>query len=152
TSNIGRYTSGVVQYVLPDLSAGKHHLSFKAWDVQNNSSVDTLWFEVKPGLTPSVSNLKYTQQGENSFFLFTHDRPDVYVSVNLYIYDLLGRVIWSTNWDMQTSENISDKIEWNLTDTNGRRVTNGIYICKVLLTDSSGAQTTESKKIQISGQ
>lgn len=152
SSNSGSFTSGVVSYVLPELTTGKHHLTFKAWDVQNNSSIDTLWFDVLKGLDPNVTDLKYAQMNGSSYFWFTHDRPEVYVGVKLTIFDLLGRLIWTADWNMQTDENISDRLEWNLTDTNGRHVSNGIYICKVLFTDSSGAQTTGSEKIQISGQ
>jgi len=152
SANTGSFTSGIVSYVLPELTTGKHHLTFKAWDVQNNSTTDTLWFDVLKGLDPSVTDLKYAQMDGSSFFWFTHDRPEVYVGVELTIYDLLGRLIWTSDWRMQTNDNLSDRLEWNLTDTYGRRVTNGIYICKVLFTDSSGAQSTRSEKIQILGQ
>ena len=152
TADIGSYGSGVVQYVLPELSAGKHTLSFKAWDVQNNSNADTIQFVVKPGMAPSVSDLRFAQQGQNALFLFRHDRPDVDMSVELVVYDLLGRKLWNTTWNMQVSETVSDVLEWNLTDTNGRRIPNGIYICKILVTDSNGAQTTGSKKIRVSAQ
>jgi len=152
SSNSGSFTSGVVTYILPELTTGKHHLTLKAWDVQNNSSTDTLWFDVLKGLDPNVSDLKYAQMNGSSYFWFTHDRPEVYVGVKLTVFDLLGRLIWTADWNMQTEDNLSDRLEWNLTDTNGRQVSNGIYICRVLLTDSSGAQTTGSEKIQISGQ
>jgi len=152
TADIGSYASGTVQYVLPELTAGKHHLSLKAWDVQNNSNVDTLWFFVKPGMSPSLSNLKYAQRGETAWFVFNHDRPDVNFSIKLFVYDLLGRMIWYTDSNIQVSENVSETIAWNLTDTNGRRISEGIYICKIRMIDSNGAQTSESKKIRVSAQ
>ncbi|MCE5175589.1 MAG: type IX secretion system sortase PorU [Bacteroidales bacterium] len=152
TADIGSYASGTVQYVLPELTAGKHHLSLKAWDVQNNSNADTLWFVVKPGMSPSVSNLKYAQRGETAWFVFNHDRPDANVSLKLVVYDLFGRMIWYTDSNMLVSENVSETIAWNLTDTNGRRISEGIYICKIWMTDSNGAQTSGSKKIRVSAQ
>jgi len=152
TGDIGSYSSGLVQYVLPKLSAGKHYLSFKVWDVQNNSGTDSIWFVVKPGKSPSASNLRYAQQGENAWFSFTHDRPGVDLTVHLTIFDLMGRSMWGTQWNMQTEGNTSDTREWNLTDIYGRRLPNGIYICKVLMTDSNGAQTTETKKIRVAAQ
>lgn len=38
TYSFGDFTSGTVNYNLPELSVGAHHLRFKAWDVLNNSS------------------------------------------------------------------------------------------------------------------
>ncbi len=44
----GDYTSGTVSYRLPRLDIGQHTLTFRAWDVLNNSTVITLPFEVVP--------------------------------------------------------------------------------------------------------
>jgi len=152
TADIGSYTSGKVQFVLPALPAGNHHLSFKAWDGQNNSNMDTILFVVVPGMPPVISNIKFAQQGKTGQFTFTHNRPDVAVSINLVIYDLIGRVRWYTTYDMLTSENISDILEWNLTDINGRSLKNGVYICKILIIASNGAQTMDTKKIFVVAQ
>jgi len=151
-ADIGSDTSGVVQYVLPELPAGKHRLSFRAWDVQNNSNTDTINFVVSPGMAAVVSNIKYSQQGESAWFQFSHNRPEVAVTVKLVVYDLFGRLLWDTNWNMQTTERVSDLIEWNLSDNNGRRLPNGIYLCSVFVTDSNGVQTIESKKIRVAAQ
>jgi len=152
TADIGSYTSGVVRYVLPELSEGRHSLSFKAWDVQNNSNMDTLWFEVRKGQSPSLSDLRFAQEGESGCFVFNHDRPEVPVTVGITVYDLTGRPVWTVNRNMQTSENVSDRFVWNLFGTNGCRVANGIYICKITLTDSNGVRATGTKKIRVAAQ
>lgn len=152
SADVGSYSSGKVQYVLPELMSGKHFLSLKAWDVQNNSNVDTIWFEVKPGMSPSVKDLTYVQQGESAFFVFRHDRPEVNVQVGLYVYDVLGREVWNMAWVMQTGETVSAPQEWSLTDKQGRRILNGIYICKVQLTDVNGGRTAGMKKIRVAAQ
>jgi hypothetical protein len=152
SADIGSYTSGVARYVLPELTAGKHQLTFRAWDMQNNSSMDTLSFVVDPGQAPSVTDVRYAQSGESAWFIFSHNRPEALETVNLVVYDLLGRMVWNTTWKMQSGENLSDLLEWNLTDTNGRRIANGVYICKVQLTDSNGAQTFGAQKIRVAAQ
>jgi len=151
-ADLGSYTSGTVYYVLPSMSTGIHHLSFKAWDVQNNSNTDTIYFVVSSGMSPDISNIKFAQTGETGQFIFTHNRPDVAVSVNLTIYDILGRLIWQATSDMKTDGNLSDIINWDLTDVNGRRVQNGLYLCKILMKDSNGIQTMGSEKIQVTKQ
>jgi hypothetical protein len=152
SADVGSYRSGVVRYQLPTLSAGKHHLTFRAWDVQNNSTTDTLYFQVQPGLEPEVGDIRFFQQGATSYFRFLHDRPQADVIVLLSVYDLLGRVVWQTEWSMQAEDNYSDLLEWNLTDTNERRIANGVYLCRIQVSDSNGSQTYSSKKIMVTGQ
>lgn len=152
SANVGSYKAGVVRFQLPELSAGKHHLTFRAWDVQNNSTTDTLHFVVKPGLKPVVDDVRFVQMGSVGQFLFTHNRPMADVTVKIDVFDLLGRMIWQTNWNMQAETNTSDLLEWSLTDTNERRIANGVYICRVVVSDANGSQNFGSKKILITGQ
>jgi hypothetical protein len=152
TADVGSYQSGVVRFQIPELAAGKHFLTFRAWDVQNNSTTDTLHFVVKPGLKPDVRDFLFVQDGSTGRFRFIHDRPLADVGVVVAVYDLLGRVVWQTDWSMQASTNVSDVLDWSLTDTLGRRIANGVYICRVTLTDANGSQNYGSQKIMVTGQ
>jgi hypothetical protein len=148
-ADIGSFNSGVVQFALPELDAGMHSLRFRAWDVQNNSNTQTLSFKVVPGLAPSLSSLRYVQQSDKVLFRFTHDRPEVAVTVQLNIYDMLGKNVWSSVKKMQTGEMVSDEFEWDMRWSNGHQVLGGIYICKVLVTDSNGASSVIAEKIRL---
>ncbi len=152
SADVGSYKSGVVRFQIPELAAGKHHLTFRAWDVQNNSTTDTLTFVVKPGLAPEVADVQFVQQGNTGQFIFTHNRPQADVTVKLSIFDLLGRMVWQSDWNMQAENNTSDLLEWNLTDTNDRLIANGVYICRIVMTDINGSQNFGSKKILITRQ
>jgi hypothetical protein len=60
-SNINDFTSGVIRFPLKNLTAGKHTLKLKAWDVANNSSEAEIEFVVSgdfviSGLPLSKSN------------------------------------------------------------------------------------------------
>ena len=148
-ASIGSFNSGTVQFVLPDISAGKHSLQFRAWDVRNNSSTQTLAFKVVSGLAPSLSDLRYVQQNDCVLFRFTHNRPEVSSTVQLTVYDILGRSLWSSTKKMQTGEIVSEEFEWDMVGTNGVRVQDGIYICKVIVTDSNGASSIISVKLHL---
>jgi len=152
SAEVGSYQAGVVRFQIPELAAGRHHLTLRAWDVQNNSTTDTLHFVVQPGLNPQVSEVQFVQRAEEGQFIFTHDRPQADVNVKLAVYDLLGRLVWQSDWDMQAETNTSDLLKWKLTDANGRRIANGVYICRMLVTDSNGSQNFGSKKIMVSKQ
>lgn len=54
TQTIGDYTSGVVEYTLPTLEAGKHTLTVRAFDTYNNKTEMHYSFEVIVGLEKVV--------------------------------------------------------------------------------------------------
>jgi hypothetical protein len=148
-ADIGSFNSGAVRFTLPELDAGVHSLSFRAWDVENNSSIKYLSFNVVPGFAPRLSGLRYVQQSDRVLFRFTHDRPEVSVTVQLNIYDILGRKLWNSESKMQTEELTSDDFEWDMRMSNGHKVMGGIYICKVIMTDSNGATSSITEKIRL---
>ena len=49
TYDFGTYTSGSTYYSIPQLEPGKHELTFRAWDIQNNSSTVKLRFQCGEG-------------------------------------------------------------------------------------------------------
>ena len=67
TAEFGDYRRGTVAFDIPYLSPGKHVLTFRAWDVLNNTNEVQLDFTVDTGLNPD----------------------------NLRVYDLLGRRVTS---------------------------------------------------------
>ena len=73
----GSYTKGTVAYSIPALSEGKHTLTFRAWDIMNNSSVQTLDFEVVNGLRPGLLSIMCSKSParESTTFILSHDRP-----------------------------------------------------------------------------
>ena len=151
-SDVGSFQSGKVQFQLPKMSIGAHTLTFKAWDVQNNSSMAGLKFVVQQHVKPQISAIQFVQQGNTGIFRFAHDRPIAQVRINVRIYDLMGRIVWEAKWNMKAESSLSDILEWNLTDTNKRRVGNGVYVCKIELIDSNGEETFDAKKILVTGQ
>ena len=48
----GDYTQGTVSYLIPEMAPGKHTLTFRAWDVLNNTNQVTLDFVVDTQLDP----------------------------------------------------------------------------------------------------
>lgn len=56
-TEMGNYQSGTVNYQLYNLEEGKHHILFRVWDLQNNSSTAELEFIVEKGLQPKLSDM-----------------------------------------------------------------------------------------------
>ncbi len=90
----GSYQDGSISYKMSEMAEGQHTLMLRAWDLLNNSSTATLDFEVVKGLTPEISSLlvypnPVTQDGLLRVAV-NHDRPDVTLITDLYIYDIAG--------------------------------------------------------------
>ncbi|MBB3187100.1 type IX secretion system sortase PorU [Microbacter margulisiae] len=151
-SNIGDYRSGVIQYKLPTLSNGKHTLTFKIWDVLNNSSDSTINFTVQQGISPDfykIYNYPNPVTGESTNFVLQHDRPDNILSIKVFVYDITGRLL---NIIQQTAvtESSTTTIPWNVTDANGVRLQPGIYLYKVEIASDNGSYSSKTQKVIIS--
>ncbi|MBQ1858281.1 MAG: hypothetical protein II140_00310, partial [Paludibacteraceae bacterium] len=54
TASSNSYQAGQVSYLMDALSDGPHSLTFRAWDLLNNSTTQSLNFIVESGLDPSI--------------------------------------------------------------------------------------------------
>jgi len=151
-STVNSCTGGSVYYNLSNLSEGSHTLTLKAWDMQNNSSTKTISFRVEAGQKPTVEDLQFYQTPSKAWFNFTHNRPQGWLSVRMTVYDPVGRLVWQSDTEMYNRTNTSENIEWDYTGEGGRKVGNGVYICRLSVDDGSGAQCVSSKKILLSTQ
>ncbi len=121
------YKEGVLSFKLPEMKDGKHTLTFRVWDLLNNSSSKTIEFEVQKGLSPvifSVSNYPNPVK-ERTNIIVKHDRPETILNTSVEIFDLSGRKIWSF------SQSSADIIPWDLIANDGSKVKTGIYLYRV---------------------
>ncbi|MDR2682417.1 MAG: type IX secretion system sortase PorU, partial [Dysgonamonadaceae bacterium] len=138
---------GVIGFPIPELPAGPHELGFKVWDILNNPTTDSLQFTVVKGLQPRISNVWAAPNParEKTVFCLEHDRPESVLEVELRVYDLTGRAVWSHT--ETGSSRLSHTIEWDLTSGNGRRITPGIYVYQAFIKTVGGKEATQSKKL-----
>ncbi|MFZ4724783.1 MAG: type IX secretion system sortase PorU [Paludibacter sp.] len=139
------YTDGVVKYKLPQMINGKHTLTFRVWDLLNNSTTQSIDFEVISGLNPvifSVSNYPNPVKTETRFMV-NHDRPETLLSTTVEVFDLSGRKIWS---ETQPS---ADNLTWNLISSNGQKVKSGIYLYRVNIKTTDSDITSKTNKMVI---
>ena len=150
--DFGDYRSGSLNYSLPELSAGPHHLLFRAWDVMNNSSVAELDFNVVKGLEPSIFSIDCTKNPATTetTFIVTHDRTGSQVDVDIDIFDTSGRQLWHhTETGVSTSQAYT--VSWDLTTTGGHRLSTGVYLYRVRLSSEGSSQASKAKKLIILG-
>lgn len=147
-------TAGDINYVLQNLENGHHTLTIKVWDVFNNSSEKSVVFNVVTGLKPDLYDI-YTDANPASVsanFYVKHNRPDAVLTIRLEIYDLLGRMVWSTTQTGRSDLNTSFPISWDLTDMSGHRVPRGIYVYRASVSTDGEREATKSRKIAVTAQ
>ena len=153
TPTAGDYTRGMVHFSVPDLAEGKHTLSFRAWDLLNNSSTKTLDFEVVRGLRPNLFSVICTQSParESTTFVLSHNRPGSTLAVRMSVYDFSGRELW-THLEQGISEGQTYYVEWDLCSNGGQRLAPGVYLyCASIVSDGS-RESTKAQKIIILSQ
>lgn len=151
-SNTGN--AGYINYSLSDLSEGSHTLRLKVWDTFNNSSEQTISFNVIKGLRPEMYDvyaIGNPATTETKFYI-RHNRPDALITVSIYVYDLMGRLVWSTQESGKSDMFTSFPITWNLTDMSGRRIPRGIYVYKAGISTDGVKETTKAKKIAVTAE
>ncbi|MBD9091164.1 MAG: hypothetical protein EGQ20_01325 [Bacteroides oleiciplenus] len=153
TSTAGDYTRGMVHFSVPDLAEGKHTLSFRAWDLLNNSSTKTLDFEVVRGLRPNLFSVICTQSParESTTFVLSHNRPGSTLAVRMSVYDFSGRELW-THLEKGISEGQTYYIEWDLCSNGGQRLAPGVYLYRASIVSDGSRESTKAQKIIILSQ
>lgn len=148
-TEMGNYQSGTIDYQLYNLENGKHHILFRVWDLQNNSSTAELEFIVEKGLQPKLSDMfAYPNPAVNvANFVYVHDRPEQPLSVKASVYDLSGRLIFSGDQTVFTYDNRTE-IVWDFTGS----VRPGIYLVRMDVAVSNSEKVTKTLKLMIKGQ
>jgi hypothetical protein len=134
-ANLDDYQNGSIKYPLRDLEPGLHSLSFKAWDVFNNSSTVEIQFVVYDQNDELViSNvLNYPNPFVNyTEFWFNHNSTDA-LDVLLQIFTVSGKLVKTINQqtNLSGSSSLSRDIIWNGRDEYGDRLAKGVYVYKI---------------------
>jgi hypothetical protein len=146
-------SSGTINYQLSDLSEGDHSLRLRVWDISGNFAEQTIFFTVVAGLSPEITDLYVDSNPavDCANFYVKHNRPDAMIEVSLVVYDMLGRMVWSTVQAGRSDGFLSAPIRWDLTDLGGRRVGRGIYIYRAIVTSDGASSPSKARKIAVTG-
>ncbi|PZD77157.1 type IX secretion system sortase PorU [Mesonia sp. K7] len=139
------YTRGLVNFKFRDLEEGLHTLSFKAWDVYNNSSIAEIQFIVagddKLKITKVLNYpnpfLNYTE------FWFSHNRPFEPLEVQVQVFTVSGKIVWTKNQIINTDGFLSREITWDGKDDFGDKIGKGVYVYKLTV-----KSTLTNKKVE----
>jgi hypothetical protein len=143
--------AGSVRIRLPELTAGKHTLFVRAWDVLNQSAQTNINFEVIPQKAIPITTLKAYPNPLSSRTVFSigldGDTRGAMVSVAVYAMD--GRRLWQQEKAINVAAQRSLEIAWNAV---GRPVGSsppGVYLCRVIVKSREGVNTTKTVKLVV---
>src|ERR1035437_7796831 len=138
--------SGIVNYQFNNLDEGHYKLVVKAWDVFNNFSDETVFFDVVSGNSLTINNVyNYPNPfSGKTTFTFQQNLNKIF-DVKIKIYTVAGRLI-----KVIDNYGVHDKyvtIDWDGKDEDGSLIANGVYFYKVILksTDNSFSQSVIGK-------
>ena len=134
------YQKGTVVYPFKNLSPGTHTLTFKIWDINNNSTTETLTFTVR---SEEQENLVINRLlnwpnpfTDKTYIHFEHNCDDI-LDVNVHIYTITGKLVRAISQSvtsepfLQGYRTSRQAIEWDGKDDYGHAVGKGTYIYKV---------------------
>lgn len=145
------YQRGYVKFPLIGLADGKHSMTIKAWDVNNNSGTGTVDFVVVNGEIVDIRNLgNYPNPFSNATrFVFEHNHPDELMDVKINIYNAAGSLARSLSQTFTPSGSRTAEITWDGTDNSGAPLPSGIYVYKLNIQTDKGYNTTAYQKLVI---
>jgi len=168
---IDSYTEGSLAYQLEDLEPGRYTLTFKVWDLLNNSTTEQIEFEVVRGLPIKIEDVIAWPNPAREYvhFRIKHDRPEALLDCVVRVFDLDGRLVYeSNNNDLNVicsdSEHLNARlsgepedepyrdikylsIDWDLRTSAGNRIPSGMYIYRIDMRTSGGDYTGKSQKL-----
>lgn len=138
----GSYQSGQVSYRMSSLAEGQHTLTFRAWDMLNNSSSRSLNFEVVNSLAPTMYSIMMypnpLRVSETMHFTIDYDQPDELMEIGIYVYSPTGQLVY---------QSLRKGTEQYSFSVNNAQLTPGVYIYRVSLTTTRSETTARSGRL-----
>ncbi len=148
TGKLDSYQDGTVTYpVTADLSYGQHSVTVQAFDVFNNPAEASASFDVESDTTLSITDVYNYPDPFRSGTAFTFRRTAAGgagepINVTIKVFTIGGRLIKTIK-----AYGITDtfvKVDWDGLDDEGDRLSNGVYLYKVIATTIDGTYTSEA--------
>ena len=136
------YQEGQVSYKMPEQTEGAHTLTFRAWDLYNNSSTASLNFQVVKGLDPNISEVTtYPNPVSKAGVMkvnIQYDRPNEANETTVYLYDISGKLVYT---------HVQSGVEGIALNMSQIAVNPGIYVYQVRIKTANADHVSKAGKI-----
>lgn len=143
------YQRGFVSFPMQGLAVGKHTITVKAWDVNDNSGEGTISFEVVDSNVMKVENvMTYPNPFRDVVhFVFDHNHPDEQLNVEINIYNTSGALVKTLKQQIEATGSRTDEVTWDGTDNSGAKQMAGVYICRMMIATTKGIESMAYQKV-----
>jgi hypothetical protein len=150
-ADLDTYQSGKVSYQFSELEPGEHQLTFKVWDVNNNSSEQTLEFVVVDEEELGISHvLNYPNPfTTNTSFFFEHNQCCSALEVKIEIFTVSGKLVKTIFDNVNSSAYRSEGIAWDGRDDFGDKLARGVYVYRLTVKTPEGVKSEKIEKLVI---
>lgn len=150
-SDASDFTKGTVNYSLQDLAKGDYTLSFKIWDMQNNSTTKDIRFSVKDDAKKDIP-MVYCYPSpislgskEPARFVAGYEHTALTTDIKLNIYDSDGVLLHQlSNYAYTPSKEIY--FDW---DPSAYDLSNGLYFYRIVITEDGKEIKGNAEKLII---
>ncbi len=146
--DLNNSASGKVIYPLYNIANGNHTLTFKVWDIFNNSSEAKTEFVVASEANIALNHvLNYPNPfTTNTRFMFDHNQACNTLLVEIKVFTVSGKVVKQFN-QIINCEGYHEGIQWDGRDDFGDRLGRGVYLYKVKISDVDGKSAEKIEKL-----
>lgn len=143
--------SGIISYPLSGLSAGTHTLKLRIFDTSGNHADASVEFLVDEKLAPQIFDVytDATVARDRANFYVRHDRPESFVEVQIEVFDILGRPVWTGSSRSMCDGSLTAPVTWDLRDSAGRRVQRGVYLYRASISTDRNTFVSSSRRIAV---
>ena len=150
-ADMGSQGNGVVTYRMQNLPEGDYILTFKVWDIYNNSGVSSITFKVVSSMHMVLEEpicAPNPVAGE-TFFSFGHNQIGNNMDVVIQIFDMMGRRVTVLRQQVAGTSARSHPIRWDGRANNGDVLPSGVYAYSITATNDQGETAAITSKLII---
>ena len=141
------YQRGRITLPINNLADGTHEFSLKAWDTQGNSSEVTVVLVVDEGIMLTAAYNYPNPFSGSTWFVLAHDDLTEDLTVNIEIFDLMGRQVASIFKRTSSDGGVVPPIEWDGTSAHGKRLNPGVYVYRMTVVNEMGKSQSVTNRI-----
>jgi hypothetical protein len=150
-NELNSYQQGRVLFPFQELTPGPHSITFKVWDVHNNSSEAQTEFIVESSAELALDHvLNYPNPFTTSTtFMFEHNRPYSMLDAQVQIFTVSGKLIKTIQGKIFNEGFRSEELQWDGLDDFGDRIGKGVYLYKLKVRTADGSSAEKFEKLVI---
>lgn len=147
-NNVNDY--GSIVYRLYNLNEGEHCISFRVWDIYNNSTTVSIEFTVIKSSNLTIENVCNAPNPMSSYtnFYFEHNQKGDF-DVTVRIYNINGQLVKTISESRYSASGRVEPVYWDGTTDGGMPLQSGIYIYNMTLSNAKEEKVSKCSKLVI---